>query len=282
MDNIVIENVQIYGSGNNCAGIEIIGASDNKTGVKIKNVYVRNGTLSISGVNNDIQDVQIEIDSTSFEGPSAGARLFRVGIAGVGGYQHVENLFINASNISASFLSAARAELGILIGDNANWKNIRIKVPDGLSQSYPHCEFWGSDWNLDGYTYDGPGYTFVGTSIASVQWAIKNAVRLGSGASASAFLYTNASVQWAIKNAVRLGSGASASEFLYTNNAGTGNGLFENITDFRPTTAPTINIVNGLGAGNRFLVTNVASKTSNGTIAQTGGLATVVNAIKFP
>jgi hypothetical protein len=182
--------------------------------------------------------------------------LFRIGNNSYGGYQQVENVFINAKNLNTGYVNATRTILGILIGDNANWKNIRIKVPDGLSQSYAHCEFWGNDWSLDGYTYDGPSYTYVGTTVASVRWAVKNAVRLGNG--------------------------ASASSFLYTSNANTGNGLFENVTDFRPTTNFTININNGLGVGNRFIATNVASKTSNATIVQNGGLATVVNAINFP
>ena len=256
MENIVIENVQIYGSGNNCRGISLAGSIDVTCGAKIKNVYIRNGSFSVGGVNNDIQDVQVEIDSSSYAGGSAAEHLFRIGAAGYGGYQHVENIFINAPNLNTSYVNATRTILGVFIGDNANWKNIRIKVPDGLSQSYPHCEFWGNDWNLDGYTYDGPGFTFIGTNVPALRWAVKNAVRLGNG--------------------------ASSSSFLYTSNANTGNGLFENVTDFRPTTNFTININNGLGVGNRFIATNVASKTSNATIVQNGGLATVVNAIKFP
>jgi len=256
MENIVIENVQIYGSGNNCRGIELAGAIDVTCGAKIKNVYIRNGSFAVGGVNNDIQDVQIEIDSSSYAGGAAAEVLFRIGVSGYGGYQHVENVFINAWNLNTAYVSATRTTLGNLLGDNANWKNIRIKVPDALSQTYPHCELWGNDWNLDGYTYDGPGFTFIATTVAGVRWAVKNAVRLGNGASSSAFLYTA--------------------------NANTGNGLFENITDFRPTTNNTITINNGLGAGSRFIVTNVASKSSNGTLVQNGGLATVTNAIYFP
>lgn len=256
MENIVIENVQIYGGGNNCRGIELGGAIDVTCGAKIKNVYIRNGSFTVGGVNNDIQDVQIEIDSSSYAGGAAAEVLFRIGVNGYGGYQHVENVFINAWNLNTAYVSATRTKLGNLLGDNANWKNIRIKVPDALSQTYPHCELWGNDWNLDGYTYDGSGFTLIATTVAGVRWAVKNAVRLGNGASSSAFLYTS--------------------------NASTGNGLFENITDFRPTTNNTITINNGLGVGNRFIVTNVASKSSNETLVQNGGLATVVNAIKFP
>jgi len=255
-ENIVIENVQIFGSGNNCTGITITGANDVTGGIQMNNVLVVNGSIAIAGINNSISNVEVEINSSAYAGETTSQYLFRIGVNGYGGYQDVQNVFINAYNLNTGYVNATRTILGVFIGDNANWKNIRIKVPDGLSQSYPHCEFYGNNWNLDGYTYDGPGYTFVGTTVASTRWAMKNCVRLGSG--------------------------ASTSEFIYTSNANTGNGLFENITDFRPTTAPTIRINNGLGVGNRFIVTNVATKSTNGTLVANGGLATVVNAINFP
>jgi len=251
MENIAIENMQIYGNGNNCAGIELNGGIDVKCGAKIGNVYIRNGSFKVGGVNNDIHDVQIEIDSNTYAGASAAEYLFRIGANGYGGYQHVKNVFINAHNLATTYLNASRTILGLLIGDNATWKNIRVKVPDGLSQSYAHCEMFGNDWNFDGYTYDGPGYTLVGTQVAAARWSIKNAVRLGGG--------------------------ASISEFLYTSNAATADGLFENITDFRPTTANSITINNGV----RFIVYNVSSKTSNATIVQHGGLAKTANINTF-
>jgi hypothetical protein len=255
-ENIVIENVQIFGSGNNCTGITITGANDVTGGIQMNNVLVVNGSIDIGGVNNSISNLEVEITSSAYAGETTSQSLFRVGQNGYGGYQHVENFFVNAWNLNTSFLNGSRLNLGNFIGDNATWENIRIKVPDALTTSYSHGEFYGNDWCVDGFTYDGPGYIFVGTSLASVRWAMKNCVRLGNG--------------------------ASIREFLYTSNAGTGNGLFENVTDFRPTTNFTININNGLGVGNRFIATNVASKTSNATIVQNGGLATVVNAINFP
>jgi len=251
------ENIKILGSGNNLVGISIPGNSDGTTsGCTFNNVDINNGSVSIGGVNNDVDGLKVTIDNPSFVGLSTSARLFRIGQGGFGGYQNLKNIFINAYNIDTAFLNATRTEMILFLGDNCNYRNIRIKVPDGLTQSYPHFEFYGNSWDLDGLVYDGPSYGFIGQSLASTRWAIKNAVRLGSGASSSAFLYTG--------------------------NAGTGNGLFENITDFRPTTNNTITIHDGLGAGNRFIVTNVASKTSNVTIVQNGGLATVTNAINFP
>jgi len=250
------ENIKILGSGNNLVAISITAASDITSGCTFRNVNVNNGSIDIGGVNNDIDDLKITIDNTSFVGLSTSSRLFRVGQNNSGGYQNLKNIFVNAYNINTSFLNATRTEMILILGDNCDYKNIRVKVPDGLTQAYIHAEIYGNNWDCDGLVYDGPGTISIGTTVASTRWSIKNPVRLGSA--------------------------ASTSSFLYTNNASTGNGLFENVTDFRPTTASTIIINNGLGAGNRFIVTNVATKSTNGTLVQNGGLATVTNAINFP
>jgi hypothetical protein len=250
------ENIKILGSGNNLVGISITSASDATSGCTFNNVDINNGSVDIGGVNNDVDGLKVTIDTAAFVGLSASSRLFRIGQNGSGGYQNLKNIFINAYNISTTFLNATRTSMILILGDNSNYQNIRVKVPDTLTEVYAHYEFYGNSWDLDGFVYDGPGLGYIGQSVASTRWAVKNAVRLGSG--------------------------ASTSTFLYTANANTGNGLFENITDFRPTTAPTITIANGLGAGNRFIVTNVATKTTNATLVQNGGLATVVNAINFP
>jgi hypothetical protein len=250
------ENIKILGSGNNLVGVSISAASDATSGCTFTNVDINNGSINIGGVNNNVDGLKITIDNTSFVGLSASERLFRIGQNGFEGYQNLSNIFINAYNINTAFLNATRTEMILILGDNSNYQNIRIKVPDALTQVYAHYEFYGNSWDLDGFVYDGPGLGYIGQSVASTRWAVKNAVRLGSA--------------------------ASTSTFLYTGNANTGNGLFENITDFRPTTASTITIINGLGAGNRFIVTNVATKSTNGTLVFNGGLATVVNAINFP
>lgn len=255
--NITFENVQITGSGNVCRGVSLgYGSSDRTGGFNLKNISVINASFKTIGINNNIEDVIVEIASNTYAGGTTTENLFDIGDSGYGGFLNAKNIFLNAWNLNTGYLNATRTSLGYLIGDNATWENIRVKLPQGLSQSYPHFEFWGNDWVLDGYTLDSPGYTFIGTTIPAVRWAVKNAVRLGSG--------------------------ASVSSFLYTSNANTGDGLFENITDFRPTTASTIVINNGLGAGNRFIATNVATKSTNATLVQNGGLATVVNAINFP
>lgn len=254
--NLFYDNINIFGSGNVCTGVLVGGAADGTGGGTYKNITVSNGSINIGGVTNSVEGIRQDITSNTFVGPSAAARLFRFGQNGLGGYQNVRNVFINASGINTAFLSVGRPSAILFLGDNADYRDIRIKYPDAMTQAFDHFEFYGSDWVLDGFTFDSPGVGQIGTTVASVRWSVKNAKRLGNGASTSAFFYTS--------------------------NAGTGNGQFENIVDFRPTTANSITINAGLGVGNRFVVFNVASKTSNGTIVASGGLATVVNAIYFP
>ena len=251
MDNIVINGVQIFASGNNCAGINLAGANDVTCGAKISDVYIKNASFKVAGINNEITDVTVEISSNTYAGASAGESLFRVGIQGYGGYQKVNGLFINAWNLNTGYLSATRTLLGEMSGDNADWNNVRIKVPDGLSQSYDHAGFWGSDWHISGLKYDGPGRISLGSVVASSRWSVVDAVRLGAGASATAFLVSN--------------------------NVSTVDGFFNGIADYRPTTANTITIGNGL----RFIVYNVGSKSSNATIVQHGGLAKTANINTF-
>ena len=255
---IVIENVQITGSGNTCAGVNIAQANDGTGGVKMKNVYVQNGSFQMRGINNDISDVQIEISSNSYSGTGTSDYLFLIDAGTFSGYTNVKNFFVNAWNLNTAYVNATRTLLGVFVGDWAAWKGIRLKVPEGLSTVYPHAEFWGSNWELNDYTYNGLGRTNICTTVAGTRWAVKNAYRMNSNNATS-----------------------TAVAFLYTSNASTGNGLFENITDFCTATGNTITINAGLGVGSRFIATNVASKTS-GTIVQNGGLATVVNAINFP
>lgn len=256
--DLVFKNINVYGSGNNCAGIYFAPAADNKSGVKIDGAYIENASIRVQGDDQVIRNVEQVISNSSYAGKTTSDYLFIIeGKTSSSGIE-IDNYYINAYNLNTSFVNATRTLLGIFAGDGCAYKNIRIKVPEGLDTTYSHCEFWGSNWILDGYTYNGLGRTNVCTTVAGTRWAIKNAYRMNSNNAAS-----------------------TASAFLYTNNVNTGNGLFENITDFCTATGNTITINNGLGAGNRFIVTNVSSKTS-GTIVQSGGLATVVNAINFP
>jgi hypothetical protein len=240
-ENLDFFNIQIYANGNTCRGVDISGATDVSSGTKMKQVYLRNASFSVAGVNNDIDDVTIEISSSTFTASSSTSPLLRIGQNGYGGFQKVSRININAYGLNTSFVNASRPVLYSCIGDNAKYNDFKVLVPDGLSQSYAHGEFYGTDFDVDDFNYTGAGYTFVGVTVAAARATITNSKRHGSG--------------------------ASASQFLYSNNAGTVDVLMEGITDFRPTTAPSITLNNG----NRFIVNDVSSKTSNATIVQFGG-----------
>lgn len=253
MENIVVENVQIFGSGDNCTGISIAGGIDNSANVRMNNVLVVNGSVGISGINNLISNLEIQITSSTFAGETTSQPLCRIGSTGFGGFQKINSLFINAVDINSGFLSATRPQLITFIGDNGTIGDVRIKVPETLSVSYPHAEMWGKDMHLDGLQYDGPGIVFFGTQAALARGTIQNAVRMSNNGS------------------------SSADPFLYTNNASTTQVALMNITDLRPTTASSIVINNGT----EFIVYNVASKSSNGTIVQGGGVTTTANINAF-
>lgn len=252
-ENIVIENVQIFGSGNNCTGITIIGASDNTGGVQMDNMLVVNGSFAVGGVNNSISNVEVEITSSSFAGETTSQPLFRVGVTGSGGYQNVNNVFINAFNLNTAFSNATRQQLNEFIGDNGVFNNIRIKVPQGLDVTYAHADIYGREMNFDGFQYDGAGRVHFGTVAPLIRGTILNATRMSNNGS------------------------ACVESFLYTSNASTTQVALMNITDLRATTASSI-VIN---AGTEFIVYNVASKTSNGTIVAGGGVTKTANINTF-
>ncbi len=253
MRNIVIEDTQIYGATDNTLGISIAGSSNVFSGIKIDNVYLLNASVAIVGVDNDIRNLTLEVSSNTFSAQSASSPLFRLGVTGFGGFQNVENLFINAWNLDPNFLSVTRQNLINIIGDNGTFKNVRIKVPQTLDVTYAHADTWGREMNFDGLQYDGAGRIHFGTQQPLVRGTIQNAVRMSNN------------------------GGTCSESFLYTSNAGTTQVALMNITDLRPTTASSIIINNGT----QFIVYNVASKTSNGTIVQNGGLAKTANINTF-
>jgi hypothetical protein len=252
-ENIVIENFQVFGSGNNCTGVSINGGLDNTGGVVMNNVKVVNGSFIVGGINNTISNVEVEISSSTFAGETTSQPLFRIGADGLGGYQNVNNVFINAFNLNTAFSNATRQILNLFIGDNGVFNNIRIKVPQGLAVTYAHADIYGREMNFDGFQYDGAGRIAFGTAAPLTRGTILNATRMSNNGS------------------------ASVEPFLYTSNASTTQVALMNITDLRPTTASSI-VVN---AGTQFIVYNVASKTSNGTIVSGGGVTTTANINTF-
>jgi hypothetical protein len=259
MSNIVIEDTQIYGSTDVVQALSIIGTLGSpysvSTGLKINNVYISNGAVYLDGTDNDIKDLTVEISSNTFTGPSASANLIRIGSTGFGGFQNVDGLFVNAWNISTTFLSAARPIMTSFIGDNGTFKNIRIKVPQGLGVTYPHLSIWGREMNIEGLQYDGPGRINVGTENQVNRCSISNAVRLSNNGS------------------------ASTEPFFYISNASTGEVTFNNVIDFRPTTARTIEV--NLVSGSTVAAFNVVSNTSSADVTATGGVVVTGNVTKF-
>jgi hypothetical protein len=252
-ENIVIENFQVFGSGNNCTGIVINGGLDSTGGVVMNNVKIVNGSFIVAGVNNSISNVEVEISSSSFAGETTSQPLFRVGTNGSGGYQNVNNVFINAFNLNTAFSNATRQVLNLFIGDNGVFNSIRIKVPQALAVTYAHADIYGREMNFDGLQYDGAGRIHFGTAAKLERSTILNATRMSNNGS------------------------ACVEPFLYTSNAATTQVALMNITDLRPTTASSI-VIN---AGTEFIVYNVASKTSNATIVFSGGLAKTANINTF-
>ena len=252
-ENIVIENFQVFGSGNNCTGISIAGGIDNTGGVVMNNVKVVNGSFIVGGINNTISNVEVEISSATFAGETTSQPLLRIGQNGFGGYQNVNNIFINAFNLNTAFSNATRQQLTEFSGDNGVFNNIRIKVPQALDVTYAHADIYGNDVNFDGLQYDGAGRVHFGTVAPLIRGTILNATRMSNN------------------------GGACTESFLYTNNAATTKVALMNVTDLRPTTASSI-VIN---AGTEFIVYNVASKTSNATIVQSGGAAKTANINTF-
>jgi len=252
-ENIVIENFQVFGSGNNCTGILINGGLDSTGGVVMNNVKIVNGSFIVAGVNNSISNVEVEIASSTFAGETTSQPLVRVGTTGSGGYQNVNNVFINAFNLNTAFSNVTRQVLNLFIGDNGVFNNIRIKVPQGLDVTYAHADIYGREMNFDGFQYDGAGRIHFGTAARLARGTILNATRMSNNGS------------------------ACVEPFLYTDNAATTQVALMNITDLRATTASSI-VIN---SGTEFIVYNVASKTSNGTIVFSGGLAKTANINTF-
>lgn len=257
MRNIVIEDVQIYGATDNTNGLSIVGTvgapSSVRTGLKIDNVYISNADVYLGGTDNDVRNLTVEISSATYAGLNTTSALFRIGETGYGGFQNVDNLFINAWNLDPNFLSATRQNLITFIGDNGTFKNVRITVPQTLDVTYAHADMWGREMNIDGLQYDGAGRIHFGTQQPLARGTIQNAVRMSNNGS------------------------ACSESFLYTSNAGTTQVALMNITDLRPTTASSIIINNGT----QFIVYNVASKSTNATIVQNGGLAKTANVNTF-
>lgn len=248
--NLHISDFNVVGSGNNARGIVTTAAADNSGGWDLRDVRMENADFKMEGTNNRLTNVRITINSTSYAGFTASSGLVEVGGGkGLGGSNHINNLLIDASGINAGYLSATRPYLVLLYADSFNVNGISIKVPNGMGVTYPHYEGYGDDFRIFGFEYDGPGYCRQGHAVASLRWSVRGATRHGNGACTQSF--------WSL---------AAASQYYE----------FDDITDWRPTTATTIvsaTATNGIA-------NNVKTRSSNATPA-VAGVAKITNVNTF-
>jgi len=245
--NMVIDDLQIVGSGNNCRAVQASPAANGSGGWFISALVAENADVKIEGTNNVLRGSRLRFTSTSYAGSNSGSALVEFGSGkGLAGECVVEDVTIDAAGINTSFLSATRVNLTYFAADNMTIKGLKIIAPDGLSNSYSAFEGIGDDVVIDGFDYFGASFCRHGSLVASSRWAVKNAVRRGNGACSVPF--------WSL---------AAAAQFYE----------FSNITDFRPTTQPTINsstATNGIAS-----VVNTRSSHVSGGVAGVAKTAAV-------
>lgn len=251
MEDVSLEDSLIVCRANTAAGILQEPAADGSGNLRVRNVQVVNGDVSIQGYGADVDGLSVKITSGTYSGYSAGAALVRIG-PGLGTFgATVRNLDVDAMGIKSDYVNASRQWLVLLFSDKLDASSIKLRVPETLSATYPHIDFLGNDSHIDGLTYDGPGFCSVATTLAAARWSVKNAKRVGDG--------------------------ASSRPFWYTGHASSSAGLFSDVADYRPTTASSIVIQ----AGSGFIVQDVASRSSNANVVSHGGLAKTSNINNF-
>jgi hypothetical protein len=254
-ENIVVENVQFWGGATTTIGIQTFGGSStNSSGMTLRNVFLSNCNLNLAGADNNISDVTVEVSSSTWTGPGTTTNLVRVGEPTNAANQFVDNLIINATNIGSTFPTANRT-LFLFMGSGGAFRNITLRVPQATDATYRHGEVYGSNLLLDGLVYDGPGVIFAGTTAASSDITVMNAVRTRSGGS------------------------ATTQPFLYTANAGTTRLTFQNIVDFRDPGGSTASVV--VNNGTDIAAINVVSNASAAQVVSTGGVVATAACTKF-
>lgn len=253
-ENIVIDNVQVWGGANNTIGIQSFGGSSTQnSGLTLKSSFFSNCNVNCTGVGNYISDVIVEVTSNSWVGVNNGTNLVRIGDS-TQANQYVDNLVINAKNIVTTFPTVNRTFL-VLSGSGGAFRNIVLRVPQATVQTFRHGQIGGSNLLLDGFVYDGPGYFDVGTSVASSDLTVMNAVRTKSGGSATTM------------------------SFLFTNNINSTRITYQNIVDFRDPGGLTPSVeVNG---GTDIVAIGVVSAASVAEVVTTGNLVATVGCTKF-
>lgn len=250
--NITIENGIILGGAVNAMGVNIPNALDGTCGVRMKQVYVKNAGVKITGDDLEIDGLKVVIDNSNFAGANANDPVVVI-TPGKGNTRkvNINNLTIDCPNINRNFTTAIRPWIVNIQADKLNLTNFSLSVPDDMDQTYTHARINGDDVKINGLDYYGPGWMAIGFTLSASRVDLRNVTRRGGG--------------------------SSSSVFLYFGNASNSDILIEGVTDFRPTDQFTIQIASGA----RYVVNNVTSNTSNPTIVQHGGLAKTTNVQSF-
>lgn len=253
--NFRITNSRLIGASNTAAAIQSVFGL-NKNEFLLDNVHVVNADVRIDGLENQASNLTIEIDSATYTGSNSTNPLLLFGYTpnNAANYNNLTNCTVLVKNIDSGYLSASRSGFIQLRGDGANYRGINLFVSDAVSFTFSHLILYGSDVVLDGFSYDGRGYCEVSSTFGATYGPYGRVT---------------------VRNAARKGSGASTAIFLRASHGA--DNLYENIADYRPTNQESIRIV----GGSDYIINNVSSKTSNGSVVTHGGLATVNNAIKF-
>jgi hypothetical protein len=249
-EDLILKRVRFTGSGNNCQGLLLSLAADATSGWTVDDVVLVNADYKVEGAGWLLNDITVRITSTSFAGSSTTRAVAELGSGkGLGGVNKASDLLFDLRGINTSYTSASRPYLILLSSDAMKGAGIDIVVPEGLSVTYPHLEALGDDVELRDVNYTGPGYLRVGHLIASSRFKVRGATRHGNGACTQSF--------WSL---------SAASQYYE----------FDDITDWRPTTATTIvsaTATNGIA-------NNVKTRSSNATPA-VAGVAKITNVNTF-
>lgn len=249
-EDLILKRVRFTGSGNNCQGLLLSLAADNTSGWTVDDVVLVNADYKVEGAGWLLNDITVRITSTSFAGSSTTRAVAELGSGkGLGGVNKASDLLFDLRGINTSYTSASRPYLTLFSSDAAKFSGVDIVVPEALSVTYPHMEVLGDDVELRDVNYTGPGYLRVGHLIASSRFKVRGATRHGNGACTQSF--------WSL---------SAASQYYE----------FDDITDWRPTTATTIvsaTATNGIA-------NNVKTRSSNATPA-VAGVAKITNVNTF-
>lgn len=241
-DRIRIEDCKFICTANSAKGIQIIADDAGDCNCLVKNTYIKNGNLKLDGEGVEIDNVEVEITSATYDSSGATVGIFETSGGTLAIPTIIQNLWLNLNNLKTTFTAAGRPYVA-LIQNVVKCENLRMKVPEGLDVTYCHLRIEGTDSVYDGLEYDGPGRVDFGVGGSLVRGVLNNATRLGAGACGD----------W----------------FVQCNNASNADIVLSNIVDFRPTSVASIRINNGASA--TYEVRGLRSKSSHTELVTVAG-----------